>query len=79
MEHIVLICKYFRNNHSAKHWLESSVGKTLPHPIDVRWITNCDTLGSYLENWPIQVKIAEDRRDDANFDNVIGKTFFFLI
>lgn len=72
LAHVNQIIKYFRNHHLPKAWYTEAGGSALIIPIEVRWNTHCDSLESYLNNWTILAKVAEDKRDDPSFDKEIG-------
>lgn len=78
LEQIVAVCKYFRNTHLPNYWYQTAGGKPLPLPIHVRWNNYCDTMEAYIKNWPILMKIAEERRKYSSFDKIIGMLFSLL-
>ena len=61
-EHVVHIVKYFRNTHLPAAWYKQAGGKKLVLPQDVRWNTLADCLKSYLDNWPLLVKVCDDNK-----------------
>ena len=61
-EHVVHVAKYFRNVHLPAAWYKAAGGKRLVLPQDVRWNTLADCLQSYLDNWPILLKVCEEHR-----------------
>lgn len=67
-KHVVNVVKYFRNNHFANASLRQSGATKLVMPCEVRWSSMADCMQSYIENWPIMLKICEENRD------VIDKT-----
>lgn len=64
-EHVIQIIKYFRNNQFARAKFSDKKGKSvgLSLPLQVRWNTMCDSLESYIKNWPILVQIVDENRD----------------
>ena len=44
--HVILIIKYFRNNHSANAQLRSAGGRKLVLPVETRWNSVVDALES---------------------------------
>lgn len=65
-EHVVQINKYFRNNQFARAKFNESKGNKsvgLSLPSQVRWNTMCDSLESYIKNWPILMQIVDENRD----------------
>lgn len=62
-EHIVHICKYFRNNHLAAAKLREAGGPKLILPQDVRWNTIFDCLSIYLKQWATLMKVCEENRE----------------
>ena len=43
-------------------------GKALVLPQEVRWNTLLDSIESYLENWPILIRVCEEHRDIIDRD-----------
>ena len=70
-EHVVHVVKYFRNVHLPAAWYKAAGGKRLVLPQDVRWNTLADCLQSYLDNWPILLKVCEEHR--GSIDSTVAR------
>jgi len=67
--HAIKVIKYFRNNHFVRaKFQELKIGKSLCMPQEVRWNTMCFSLASYIENWPILLRICENYKDNIDSD-----------
>ena len=73
-EHVIQICKFFKNNHFAAAQMKSSNAKKMVLPQDVRWNSLADCLESFIKNWPVLVRICEEHRGemDANICNKVN-------
>lgn len=57
--HVIQIIKYFRNNHFARAVYTESKGTSLIMPMEVRWNTMCQSIESYLKNWPKLMEVVD--------------------
>lgn len=71
-EHVLVIVKYFRNNHFANALYRQSDTPNLIMPANTRWNSLVDCLQAYIKGWSVLFKICEDHRDKID-DNVQSK------
>jgi len=71
--HAIKVIKYFRNNFARTKFQELKIDKSLCMPQEVRWSTMCFSLASYIENWPILLRICENYKDniDSDISNIV--------
>lgn len=66
--HVLKVIKYFRNNHFAHAKYSLTKANNLVMPQEVRWNTMCDSLKSYVRNWPILMQIADENKEEISID-----------
>ncbi|XP_067144541.1 uncharacterized protein [Centruroides vittatus] len=59
VKHIIV---YFQNHHFPKAKYKDAGGKGLILPQDVHWNSLADCLESYIQNWPILMKVCDENR-----------------
>lgn len=77
-EHVLVIVKYFRNNHFANALYRASEAPKLIMPAETRWNSLVHCLEAYIKGWPVILRICEDNREKID-SNVQGKVTNFML